>query len=111
MDQELITYLDERFEQVNGRLERLESSNWCIQAAVEDLRDDLRSMAKALIDVHGQLDSFRADVAWQFYDARIMIRRFQAELNRRVRPLESWRELKERDPLDLIREKYGKRPG
>jgi hypothetical protein len=111
MDQELIAYLDEHFEQINGRLERLEASNCCTQAAVEDLRDDLRLMAKALIEVTMQLDSFRADVAWQFYDARIMIRRLQLELNRRVRPLESWKEREGRDPIDALRELYGKTPG
>jgi hypothetical protein len=115
MDQELIAYLDERFretsQQIDDGLERLESSLCYTQAAVEDLRDDLRLMAKALIDANRQLDSFRADVAWQFYDARIVIRRFQAELNRRVRPLESWKEREGRDPLDALRELYGKTPG
>jgi hypothetical protein len=90
MDQELIAYLDDHFrkvsQQIDDRLERLESFIWCTQASVEDLRDDLRLTAKALIDITAQLDSFRADVAWQFYDARIVIRRFQMELNRRVGP-------------------------
>jgi hypothetical protein len=62
-------------------------------------------MAHALIAVHGQVDSFRADVAWQFYDARVVIRRFQWELERRVRPLESWKEREGRDPIAVLRER------
>jgi hypothetical protein len=122
MDSELIAYLDERFreasrqmeslrEEIGQRLERLESSICCAQAAVEDLRGELPLLAKSTILLNDKLDSFRADVAWQFYDARVVIRRFQWELNRRVGPLESWRERTERDPIELIRERFGKTPG
>lgn len=122
MDPELIAYLDERFleasrqveslrDEISKRLEFLESAMCHTQAAVEDLRDDLRLMTQAAILTNEKLDSFRADVAWQFYDARAVIRRLHWELNRRVRPLDAWRELKDRDPIDLIRERYGKTPG
>jgi hypothetical protein len=40
-----------------------------------------------------------------------VIRRFHWELNRRVHPLEAWKEREGRDPIDLIRERYGKTPG
>jgi hypothetical protein len=121
MDPELLAYLDDRFQeasrQVEGlraeigqRLERLESSIWCTQAAVEDLRAELPLMAKAAIVTNDKLDSFRADVAWQFHDARVVIRRLLWELNRRVGPLESWRERTERDPIELVRERFGKTP-
>jgi hypothetical protein len=116
MDSELIAYLDERFQEVSRqtdglrdeiakRLDWIESSVCQTQAAVEDLRNDLHSMAHALIAVNGQVDSFRADVAWQFYDARVVIRRFQWELERRVRPLESWKEREGRDPIAVLRER------
>ena len=122
MDPELLAYLDDRFreasqqvqslrDEIRQRLEQLESSIWCTQAAVEDLRAELPLMAKAAIVTTDKLDSFRADVAWQFYDARLVIRRFQRELNSRVAPLESWRERTERDPIELIRERFGKTPG
>jgi|SRR5579872_5210139 len=122
MDTELIAYLDARFQdasrqvqslhvEMGQRLEHLESSIWCTQAAVEDLRAELPLTAKAAIVTNDKLDSFRADVAWQFHEARVVIRRLLWELNRRVGPLESWRERTERDPIELIRERFGKTPG
>jgi hypothetical protein len=121
MDTELIAYLDERFQEASRqveslraemgqRLEQLEASIWCTQAAVEDLRAELPLIAKAAIVTNDKLDSFRADVAWQFHEARVVIRRFQRELNRRVGPLESWRERTERDPIELVRERFGRTP-
>jgi hypothetical protein len=121
MDSELVAYLDARFQEssrqveslrdeMGRRLEQLESSIWCTQAAVEDLRSELPLMAKAAIVTNDKLDSFRADVAWRFHDARVVIRRFLWELNRRVAPLESWRQRTERDPIELVRESFGKTP-
>ena len=121
MDSELLAYLEDRFQEASRqvaslraemgqRLEQLEASIWCTQAAVEDLRSELPLMAEAAIATYDRLDSLRADIAWQFHDARVVIRRFQWELNRRVGPLESWRQRTERDPIERVRELLGKTP-
>ncbi|MEO6195310.1 MAG: hypothetical protein ABIS20_20005 [Thermoanaerobaculia bacterium] len=122
MDQELIAYLDARFreasEQVEGlreetsrRFEQVDSAIRQTHVTIEGLRGEVRLLAEGVMGADEKLQTFRAEVKQEFEDTRSLIRSSYAQVDRRVHALESWRELKERDPLDLIREKFGKPPG
>jgi phage shock protein A len=122
MDQELIAYLDARFreasqqveglrEETSSRFERVETAIRQTQVSVEGVRSGMRLVAEGVMGADEKLQTFRAEVKQEFEDTRSLIRSSYAQVDRRVHALESWRELKERDPLDLIREKYGKPPG
>jgi DNA repair exonuclease SbcCD ATPase subunit len=129
MDQELIAYLDTRFretsEQIEGLreefigfreetsrgFERVDSAIRQTHVTIEGLRGEVRLLAEGVMGADEKLQTFRAEVKQEFEDTRSLIRSSYAQVDRRVHALESWRELKERDPLDLIREKYGKPPG
>jgi phage shock protein A len=122
MDQELIAYLDARFretsEQIEGlreetsrRFEQVDSAIRQTHVTIEGLRGEVRLLAEGVMGADEKLQTFRAEVRQEFEDTRSLIRSSYAQVDRRVHALESWRELKERDPLDLIREKYGKPSG
>jgi hypothetical protein len=122
MDQELIAYLDTRFretsqqienlrDQVDTRFERVEAAIRHTQVMVEAVRGEVRMVAEGVMASDEKLQFFRAEVKQEFDDTRSLMRSAYAQVDRRVHALESWRELKERDPIDLIREKFGKPPG
>jgi predicted nuclease with TOPRIM domain len=120
MDQELIAYLDERFqkmdarfEQVDGRFERVDGRFEQVhdeirqtRVEVEGLRGDLRLLAEGVMGMNEKLDRFQADVAQRFEEVHGFIKILPySSLERRVHTLETWRETKERDPIDIIRER------
>jgi hypothetical protein len=126
MDQGMIAYFDERFgvlraevaglrEEVEGlraetsqRLERMEETARHTQILVEGLRGDLRLVAEGVIGGREQLSAFRDEMTRELERVSQSIRVPYSELNTRLRSLEVWRETKERDPIDIIREKFGK---
>jgi hypothetical protein len=55
-----------------------------------------------------KLQAFRTEIKQEFDDTRSLMRSAYAQVDRRVHSLEDWRERKERDPIELIRERYGK---
>jgi hypothetical protein len=77
---------------------------------IEGVRSEVRLLAEGVMGADENLRAFRAEVKREFDDARSLLRSSYAQVDRRVHALESWRELKERDPIDLIREKFGKKP-
>ena len=104
MDQELIAYLDARFEKVDAAIRQT-------HVLIEGVRGEVRIVAEGVMGADEKLQFFRAEVKQEFDDTRSLMRSAYAQVDRRVHALESWRELKERDPIDLIREKFGKAPG
>ena len=126
MDQELIAYLDTRFRETNQqiaglreefagfreetsqRLERVETEVREAHIKIEDLQGQVRLLAEGVMSSEEKLQAFRAEVKQDFDDTRSLMRSSYAQVDRRVHSLEDWRERKERDPLDLIRERYGK---
>jgi hypothetical protein len=122
MDQELIAYLDGRFretseqiesfrEETSRRFEQVETAIRHTQVSVEGLRGEVRLVAEGVMSFDERLPVFRKDFEQELENIRGSIRSSYATLDRRTFALESWRERKERDPIDLIREKYGKTPG
>jgi archaellum component FlaC len=121
MDQELIAYLDERFrgiderfretsEQIEARFEEVKDEIRQTRVEIEGLRGTVRLVAEGVMSVEERLKPFRKDFDQEFENIRGLIRASYANLDTRTHSLESWRERKDRDPLDLIRERFGKKP-
>ena len=120
MDPELIAYLDERFrqtsEQISGlrqetaqRFESVESAIRLAHVAVEGLRGDIQLLAEGIIGVEEKLQSFRDDVSHQFDEVRKSVEIPFRHLDRRLFSLESRAALEGQAPLDIIRERYGRK--
>lgn len=126
MDQELIAYLDRRFgetsnqierlrqetsdrlAQVDARLAALEEGVRQTQVLVENLRGDVCQVAEGVIGTDETLRALRKEIQQPSDDLRALLRQSYSTLDSRVHRLESWRETKERDPIDIIREKWGR---
>jgi hypothetical protein len=115
MDPELKAYLDERFSQVGERFSQMDERFSQMDDAIRQTRiliegqgNDIRQVAEGVIGTNERLDSFREEMALQFDQVRSLISPPYSDLNRRVKTLESWRERTERDPVELVREKFGK---
>lgn len=126
MDKDLIAYLDQRFretsmqieslreqnaqrfEQIDSRFERAEEAIRHTQITVEGLRSDIRQMAEGVIFANESLMAFRTVVSQQLDELKKPVTQAYTDLSTRLRKLESWRETKERDPIEIIREKWGK---
>jgi chromosome segregation ATPase len=135
MDKELIAYLDERFretsrqiqslreettrhfeqvdqrfEQIDQHFERVEESIRQTQVMVEGVRSDIRLVAEGAIGLDERLVTLRGEVTRGFEDVRGWIRCLPyADLASRIRQLEVWRETKERDPIEIVRERFGRK--
>jgi hypothetical protein len=117
-----------RFEQVGSRFERVEEAIRHNQVSLESLRGEVRLMAEGVMGLDERLGFLREEVSREIKEADSFLRLSYAdmdrhikdmdkyvrisllEINSRVRPLEVWRERQGRDPLELIREKFGKKP-
>ena len=133
MDQELIAYLDarfretnqqiaglrgefasfreetaQRFEGVEARLEKIANEVGYAHVKIEDLQGQVRLLAEGVMSSEEKLQTFRTEIKQEFDDTRSLMRSSYAQVDRRVHSLEDWRERKERDPIELIRERYGK---
>jgi predicted nuclease with TOPRIM domain len=117
-----------RFEQVGGRFERVEEAIRHNQVSLESLRGEVRLVAEGVMGLDERLGFLREEVSREVKEADSFLRLSYEdmdrhikdmdkyvrisllEINSRVRPLEVWRERQGRDPLELIREKFGKKP-
>ncbi|MFL6193592.1 MAG: hypothetical protein ACJ75H_05435 [Thermoanaerobaculia bacterium] len=111
MDQELIAYLDERFAESARRIEslreELQEQGRHTHVQIEALRDDIRLIAEGVMGVDEKLGDFRVSVEKEFREVRALISPAYSGLDHRIRKLEDWRERKERDPIEIIRERFG----
>jgi len=105
MDHELIAYLDARFRETSEQVGRVEVEIRHTRIEVEGLRGDLRLLAEGLLGIDEKLDAFRGDVTQRIDEVRTFVKISYSDLDRRVRPLETWKETKERDPVEIIRER------
>lgn len=100
--------VETRLEGVETRLEKVATEVGYAHVKIEDLQGQVRLLAEGVMSSEEKLQAFRAEVKQDFEDTRSLMRSAYAQVDRRVHSLEDWRERKERDPLDLIRERYGK---
>jgi hypothetical protein len=104
MDQELIAYLDERFQKIDARFEQVHDEIRLTRVEVEGLRHHLGLLAEGVIGMNEKLDRFQAEVTQKFEEVYSFIKAPYLSLDLRVHTLEVWRETKERDPIEIIRE-------
>jgi len=114
MDQELIAYLDRRFErmdarfeQMDARFERLEEEIRHTRVEVEGLRGQIQLLAEGMISFDERLTVFKGELTSELANIRSLLSPLYGTLQDRVRALESWRETKERDPIEIIKERFG----
>lgn len=108
MDQELIAYLDERFNQTSREIRETKETVGQLQVMIESMRDDIRQVAEGVIANNEKVDTVKGEISKQFEEMRGLFRPMYMELDTRIGSLEAWRERTERDPLEIIRERFGK---
>jgi len=74
---------------------------------VEKQQDDIRQLAEGVMGVNERLDAFQAEMAFQLDQLRSFIPLPYKDLDGRVKVLESWKERSERDPVEIVRERFG----
>ena len=92
MDQELIAYLDKRFEQVDKRFEQLEGAICANGVEIEGLRGDIKQVAEGVAGCNQRIDAFEVKVSEKFEEMRQMFHTSHSNLHSRVSSLEAWRE-------------------
>lgn len=133
MDQDLIAYLNARFGETSQRIASLREEVSGLRKEFELFRTDTaqrfekveeeihhsnvnyRGLSR-IIDLFGEglagledrLQAFRADMTQEFEQTRGSMRSAYAQVDHRIRSLEVFKARKDRDPLEIIREHYGK---
>jgi hypothetical protein len=111
MDQELVAYLDGHFRETSRQIEALREETTeqirLTRVEIEGLRDQIRLVAEGVASFDEVLANFKGEVRREFEDVRALIRPAYTALHDRVRSVEMWRERTERDPIELIRERFG----
>ena len=77
---------------------------------IEGVHSNVRLVAEGVIGMGERMDAFRADVTTEVRNIRSLVQDSYSALEPRVHALESWRETRERDPIDIIKERFGRRP-
>lgn len=103
--------VDNRLEEVNYRFERVEGAIRETRVEIEGVRDDIRLVAEGITGVEEKSEVLRTDLLREWGGVRNFVEVSYQDLNRRVHDLETWKERRDRDPLEYIRERFGiKRP-
>ncbi len=89
--------------------DRIAESCRLLRTSLEELSAEVRQLAQKLVRVNNSMDSLREEFAWQFSETRRTILSPYSEPEHRIPP-EVQKESEDRDPLDLIRERFGKKP-
>jgi predicted nuclease with TOPRIM domain len=133
MDRDLIDYLNARFGETSQRIaslreevsglrkefelfradtaQRLEK----VQEEIHHSNVDYRGLSRivnlfgeGLVGLEDRLQVFRAEMKQEFEETRGLMRSAYAQVDHRIQALEAFRVRKDRDPLEVIREHYGK---
>jgi hypothetical protein len=99
-------------EETLRHFDRTEEAIRHTRVEVEGLRGEVRLLAEGIASVEEKMASFRRQVSGDIDNVRTLVRPSYSLLDDRLRLLENWRERTERDPMDLIRERFnlGKGP-
>ena len=93
MDQELISYLDKRFDETTQRIEAVRGEVRTeirqLGVTVEALRTQIQTVADGVVTVDEKLERFRQEVREEFDEVKSMIKFSYAELDRRINQLET----------------------
>jgi uncharacterized coiled-coil DUF342 family protein len=95
-------------DEIQQTRDQLHDENQQTRILLEGEHEDIRQLAEGLIGTNERLDSFRAEIAIQFDQMKSFISLPYKDMDGRVKVLESWKELSERDPVEIVRERYGR---
>ena len=131
MDQDLIAYLDERFqridqrfeqidqrlEQIDGRFGRVEGRLDTLDTAirhtnvlVEGLRGDVHLIAEGFVGLNDRFNTFQCEATLVFDQVKGWIEPYYRNLDGRLKVVESRGERQQGDVLDAVRRMLGKPP-
>jgi len=100
--------MDARLSGVENRLDRVEDEIRQARILVEGQRDDTRQIAEGIIGTNERLEAFSAEVKAQIDQLPSLISLPYVALDGRVKTLESWKERTDRDPVEIVRERWGR---
>lgn len=109
--EERIENVEARLGHVEERIEKVDDRVHQTQIAVESLRGDLRMVAEGVMSNDEKIVTLREEVARKLDEMGITIRQTYQDMGDRVRRVERFVKREGRDPVELIREKFGKQPG
>ena len=78
--------------------------------SVEGARDDIRGIAEGLMCMDEKLGFFRKEVEQEFEDIRKLIRPVYSTYDQRLQTLEMRKDFQRRDPVEMVRERFGLKP-
>lgn len=130
--QEVIAYIGKRFDETSQQIQGLRAEmtqefaniraemtqgfakaheeNRQTRVLIENVHSDVRLVAEGIIGMGERIDSFRVEFMTEVKNVRSLVQDAYSALEPRVHALESWRETRERDPIDIIKERFGRRP-
>ena len=88
MDQELIAYLDERFQETSQQIQGLRDELRQTDVKVEDLRGQIQQVVEGVVTISQSLEAFRDTVSMEFAEIRHQNHIYFKNLDRRVRDIE-----------------------
>ena len=109
--EERLENVEVRLGQVTERIEKVDDRVHQTQIAVESLRGDLRIVAEGVMSNDEKIITLREEVARKLDEMGITIRQTYQDMGDRVRRVERFVKREGRDPVEIIREKFGKQPG
>jgi archaellum component FlaC len=108
---------DERFARIEERLTRqeehlvrIDESVRHTQVTVEGLWADLRLVAEGVVGMDERLGTFRTEMSQEIGNVQSLMRSVYSTMNQRIHSVEVRQDLKGRDPVDIIRERFANRP-
>lgn len=81
------------------------------QVQIEGMRGDVQLLAEGIMGSHERNDKLQVNLDREFREVRTLMTSAYSGFHQRVNALETWREIKDRDPLELIRERFGRNRG
>lgn len=99
---------DQLHDEIQQAREQSRDENQQTRILLEGQHDDIRQLAEGLIGTNERLDSFRAEMSIQLDQLKSFISLPYKDLDGRVKVLESWKDRSERDPVEVVRERYGR---
>ena len=112
---ERFTALDQRLDRVESRLDAVEGRLASVEEAVrhthivvEGMRGDLRLVAEGVIGSNERQDRIQSEILIRLKDVEALIRPSYPVLDLRLKVLESWKERTDRDPVEIVKERFGR---
>ena len=99
----------ETSEQIAGLRQETREQIRHTQILVENLHDQIRILAEGFIGLEERMTASQGEVAKEFRTVGHTIELYYRDLEKRIRVVEERTEREGRDPMDIIRERYGKR--